>query len=247
MFLDVFIAIVFLLAVFLGYQRGVIQPLLAEIGFLGTLVLLLRYREEYAATLQRYLHTDNPVLPVVLAVALAIVLGWVGGWAGGKVHKMPVVRGLDGLAGVFVHGLIATVFLYLVVSALVVADNAFTPIADATRLTLKQVDQLRTTLEKNPFTAALADTHSVQDLRAQARGSSGATLSTAPQLKAAELFFDDFLQPQLRASKLARTVLAVGYHIPVIGHVKPSDLPKPLPTPSPSPKATPKATASPKR
>src|SRR5207248_5481142 len=116
-------------------------------------------------------------------------------------------------------------------SALVVADHAFTPLENATRLTLKQVDQLRMTLEQNPSTSALGDTHSIKDLRDQARGASGASLSTAPQLKAAELFYDDFLQPQLRSSKLAPFVLQVGYHIPVVGHVKPSDLPRPLPTP----------------
>jgi uncharacterized membrane protein required for colicin V production len=238
LFLDLFIAVVFLLAVFVGFQRGVIQPLLAEVGFLGTLVALLRYRAAYAAALERYLHTDTPVLPVVLGVALAIVLGWAGAWVGLRIHRMPVVRGFDGFVGIFVHAILAFVFLYLVVSALVVADHAFTPFETATKLTLAQVDQLRRTLEENPITGALGDTQSIKDLQAQAK-SGGATLSSAPQLKAAELFYDDFLQPQLRQSKLAPYVLSVGSHIPVLGHVKPSDLPRALPSPAPSPAPTP--------
>ena len=234
MFLDLFIAIVFLLAVFVGYQRGVIQPLLAEVGFLGALVLLLRYRQPYAAALQRYLHTDTPVLPVVLAVAIAIVLGWAGAWIGLRIHRMPVVRGLDGFAGIFVHALIAIVFLYLAVSALVVADHAFTPLETATKLTLAQVDHLRRTLEQNPITAAIGDTQSIKNLEKEAGLPGGATLSSAPQLKAAELFYDDFLQPQLRQSKLAPYVLGVGVRIPFVGHVSPRDLPRALPTPRPS-------------
>jgi hypothetical protein len=138
---------------------------------------------------------------------------------------MPVVRGVDGFAGVFLHTIVAIVFLYLAVSALVVADKAFTPLLSAAKLTLSQVDSLRQTLEMNPLTSALGDSHSIQTLQASARQPNGATLSQAPQLKAAELFYDDFLQPQLKSSRLAPWVLRIGDHVPLIGHITPADLP----------------------
>lgn len=236
MVLDIVIAVVFVAAVVVGFQRGLIQPLLTEILFLGALVLILRNRQGYAALIQRLLHTDTPVLPVVIAVLIAIVAGFIGGQLGGMIHRMPVVRGIDGLLGVFLHALVAIIFLYLVVSALVVADKAFTPLLSYTKLTLAQVDSLRRTLDMNPLTGALGDSHSIKDLQTQAKSPNGATLSTAPQLKAAELFFDDFLEPQLRSSRLAVWVVRIGDHIPVVGHVSPQDLPHgPVPTPKPSP------------
>lgn len=236
MILDIVIAVVFVAAVVVGFQRGVVAPFLAEVGFVGTLIVILRNRQDFAATVERLTHTNTPVLPVVFAVLLAIILGYVGGFVGTRIHRMPVVRGVDGFLGVFLHTGLAILFLYLLVSALVVADKSFTPIESAAKLQLAQVDQLRRELETNPITGALGDSHSMNDLRTEARSSGGATLSSAPQLKAAELFFDDFLEPQLRGSRLAVWVLRAGSHIPFVGRVTPADLPRgPGPTPAPSP------------
>lgn len=239
MILDIFIAVVFVAAVVVGFQRGVIAPFLAEVGFIGTLVVILRNRQPFAATVERFTHTNTPVLPVVFAVLLAIILSYVGGFVGARIHRMPVVRGLDGFLGLFLHTLLAVLFLYLVVASMVVADKAFTPILSATKLTLAQVDQLRAELDQNPITGALGDSHSIHDLQTQAKTPDGATLSSAPQLKAAELFFDDFLEPQLRSSRLAVWVLRAGSHIPFVGRIGPADLPKsPPPSPAPTPSPT---------
>lgn len=242
MFLDIFIAVIFVAAVVVGFQRGLITPLLTEVGFVGALVIILRNRQGYASLVERALHTDTPVLPVVIAVLVAIVAGFVGGQIGSRIHRMPVVRGVDGFVGVFLHALVAIVFLYLVVSALVVADKAFTPLLSAAKLTLAQVDSLRTTLEANPLTSAVGDSQSMHTLQVKAKGPNGATLSMAPQLKAAELFYDDFLQPQLKSSRLSPWVLRIGVHLPLVGHIGPGDLPKapvPAKSPTPAPSATP--------
>jgi len=240
--LDIFIAVVFLAAVVIGFQRGVIAPFLTEVGFIGTLIVILRNRQPFASLVERITHTNTPVLPVVGAVLLAIILGWVGGFIGARIHRMPVVRGLDGFVGIFLHTLLSILFLYLVVAALVVAHNAFVPIESAVKLTLTQVDQMKAQLDMNPITGALGDSQSIKDLQKQAKSPTGATLSSAPQLKAAELFYDDFLDPQLRASRLAVWVLRIGSHIPLVGRVGPADLPRgpvPSPTPSVSPTPTP--------
>lgn len=240
MILDIVIAVVFVAAVIVGFQRGLLTPLLTEVGFLGALIIILRDRQNYAAFVERVVHTDTPVLPVVFAVVIALIAGFIGGQIGIRVHRMPVVRGIDGFLGVFLHTLVAIVFLYFLVGALVVADKAFLPIESAVKLTLAQVDQMRATLDMNPVTGALGDSHTMRDLQTEAKHSGGAQLSTAPQLKAAELFYDDFLQPQLRSSRLAVWVLRVGSHIPLIGRVGPADLPRgPVPTASPSPSPSP--------
>lgn len=235
MILDIFIAVVFLAAVVIGFQRGVIAPFLTEVGFIGTLIVILRNRQPFAALVERVTHTNTPVLPVVFAVLLAIIFGYVGGFLGSRIHRMPVVRGLDGFLGLFLHTLLSILFLYLVVSALVVAHNAFVPLESAAKLTLAQVDNLKAQLDNNPITGALGDSQSIKDLKTQAGSPAGATLSSAPQLKAAELFYDDFLDPQLRSSRLSVWVLRIGSHLPFVGHVGPQDLPRgPAPTPTPA-------------
>ena len=242
MILDIVIAVVFVAAVVVGFQRGILTPLLTEIGFLGALIVILRDRQSYASLIERLVHTDTPVLPVVFAVVIALVAGFVGGQIGGRLSRLSLIRGIDGFLGVFLHALVAIVFLYFLVGALVVADEAFVPLESAVKLTLAQVDTLRTTLDMNPVTGALGDSHSIADLQTQAKRPGGATLSSAPQLKAAELFYDDFLQPQLRSSHLAIWVLRVGSHIPFIGRVGPADLPHgpaPKASSSPSPKPSP--------
>lgn len=240
MVLDIFIAVVFVAAVVIGFQRGVIAPFLTEVGFIGTLLVILRNRNGWAALVERVTHTSTPVLPVVGAVLLAIIVGYIGGFVGARIHRMPVVRGLDGFLGLFLHTLLAILFLYLVVTALVVAHNAFVPLESAAKLTLAQVDQLKAELDRNPITGALGDSRSIKDLKTEAKSPTGATLSSAPQLKAAELFYDDFLDPQLRSSRLAVWVLRIGSHIPIVGHIGPADLPRgPAPSASPSPAPSP--------
>jgi uncharacterized membrane protein required for colicin V production len=135
MFLDVIIGAILLIALFLGYQRGVIQPLMAEIFFFGTLLLVFRFHDQYTSAMQTYVHI-SAILSVFVAVILAIVMGAVGGGIGGMFHRIESIRGIDGLLGVFVHVAVTLVVIYLAISALVVLDNAFEPTIKSATLTL---------------------------------------------------------------------------------------------------------------
>ena len=70
MVIDIAVAVLILLALFLGYQRGVIQPLMAEIFFFGTLLVIFRFHDQYTSEMQKLLHL-NPVLSVFVALILA--------------------------------------------------------------------------------------------------------------------------------------------------------------------------------
>ncbi|HAF18753.1 MAG TPA: hypothetical protein DCK96_03275, partial [Chloroflexi bacterium] len=61
MIIDAVIALALIVALFLGYQRGVIQPLMAEIFFFATLLLIFRFHDQYTNEMQKLLHI-NPVL-----------------------------------------------------------------------------------------------------------------------------------------------------------------------------------------
>ncbi len=124
MIIDAVIALALIVALFLGYQRGVIQPLMAEIFFFATLLLIFRFHDQYTNEMQKLFHI-NPVLSVFVALILAVILGAIGGAIGGAFHRLEAIRGIDGLLGVFVHVAVTIVVIYLAVSALVVLDNAF--------------------------------------------------------------------------------------------------------------------------
>jgi uncharacterized membrane protein required for colicin V production len=246
-FLDIAIAVVLLIALFVGYQRGVIQPLLVEIFFLGAILIILRDRQAYSNAMSHYLHA-NPIFSVFIALIIAVVAGYIGGMVGAAIHRMPVIRGVDGFLGIFIHVGVALLVVYLLLSALVQLDRAFTPTAKAATLTLAQVDQLQKQLLANPLTASLVDTRDLAKLRKEAQSPTGARLADVPQLNQLQTFFFDFVQPQLHGSRLAPYVLTIGSKVPVIGRVNAADL-KALEkaTATPSPSAKPVATPTPSR
>lgn len=240
MIIDIAIVITVLIAVWVGYQKGVVQPLLVEIFFLGTLAIIVRDREAFTQALGHYLHA-NPVLDVFLALIVAVVAGFLGGQLGGMVHRMPVVRGVDGFLGIFVHTGFVILVAYLLLSALVTLDKAFGPTLAAATLTLTQVNSLRTSIESNPITASLVDSRDLAKLQTDAKKPGGARITTVPQLDQLQSIYEQFLQPQLAGSRSAPIILRIGQHVPGIGHVGPNDLPGKQPTPKPSTTPTPKA------
>ena len=240
--IDVIVVLVLVVALVLGYQRGVIQPLMAEIFFFGTLLVVFRLHDAYTNEMGKLLHL-NSVLSVAVALILAVILGAVGGAVGGAFHRMEAIRGVDGLLGIFVHLGVMVVVLYLAVSALVTLDNAFGPALNGAGLTLTQVQKLETGILSNPITTALVSKTDMQALTDAANKTNAAHLDQVSGIHQLQQIYTNFLQPQLHQSKTVPIILSIGHHIPFIGHVGPSDL-KPVPaaplvSPSPSPSPTP--------
>ena len=247
MIIDVVVVLVLIVSLIVGFQRGVIQPLLAEIFFFGTLLAVFRFHDQYTTEMQKYLHL-NAVLAVFVALILAVVMGAIGGSIGGAFHRLESIRGIDGLLGVVVHGLVTLIIVYLAISALVTLDNAFEPALKTASLTLSQVNSLESEILSNPITSAMVSKSDLQALKAAAAKSSGAHLDSVAGIHQLQQIYTDFLQPQLHSSRSAPFILSIGQHLPVIGHVKPSDLhsltasparlasPSPAHSPSPTPK-----------
>ncbi|HEV2414368.1 MAG TPA: CvpA family protein [Candidatus Dormibacteraeota bacterium] len=249
MIIDIIVVLVLVIALITGYQRGVIQPLLAEIFFFGTLLIVFRFHDQYTNEMQKLLHL-SPVLSVFAALIIAVVAGAIGGSIGGAFHRLEAIRGVDGLLGVFVHVLVTLVVIYLAVSALVVLDNAFEPAIKSASLTLTQVDQLESEILSNPITAAMVSKDDLAALKANASKSGGAHLDQVAGIHQLQQIYTDFIQPQLHGSRTVPYILGFGHRLPLIGHVGPDDL-KPLPatpnpTTCPSPTPTPKTSPAPK-
>lgn len=249
MVIDIAVGILILLALILGYQRGVIQPLMAEIFFFGTLLIVFRFHDQYTTEMQKIAHL-NPVLSIFVALILAIILGAVGGAIGGAFHRMDAIRGIDGLLGVFVHVGVTLVIIYLGISALVTLDNAFVPTVNAASLTLAQVNDLENKILSNPITAAMVSKDDLNALKAAAAKTNAAHLDSIPSIHQLEQLYTGFLEPQLHGSRTVPYILGFGHHLPFIGHVGPNDLravatPTPCVEPSPTAKTSPNPKASP--
>lgn len=240
MVIDIVIGLTLVIALFIGYQRGVIQPLLVEIFFLVALLVIVRDRHAYSAAMAKYLHS-NAILDVFLALIVAVVAGYIGGRLGASIHRMPVVRGADGFLGIFIHVGFALLVSYILVSGLVAIDNTFKATYTSATLTLAQVQQMEKTVRSNPIASSLIDPHDLAKLEGQARtpNSPGARIETVSQLNQLATIFKDFVDPQLTSSRVAKPLLSFGHRLPVIGRVGPDDLPRKAPTPTPAPSAAP--------
>lgn len=248
MIIDIAVLLLLVIALIIGYQRGVIQPLMAEIFFFGTLLVVFRFHDQYTSQMEKLVHL-SPVISIFVAIILAIVMGAIGGAIGGAFHRLESIRGIDGLLGIFVHVAVTLVVIYLAISALVVLDNAFEPTIRSASLSLAQVNKLESWIESNPITAAMVSKQDLNALKTAAGGTSGAKLDNVGGIHQLQQIYTTFLQPQLHGSRSVPVILSIGSHLPFIGHVGPSDLhpaPTPLPSPSPSPTTTPKHTPTPK-
>jgi len=244
MFIDIAVGLLILLALFLGFQRGVVQPLMAEIFFFGTLLIVFRFHDQYTSEMQKIAHL-NPVVSVFAALILAVILGAVGGAIGGAFHRMDAIRGIDGLLGVFVHVAVTLVIIYLGISALVTLDNAFVPTLNKATLTLAQVNDLENKILSNPITAAMVSKEDLAALKSAAEKTNAAHLDSIGGIHQLQLFYTGFFEPQLHSSRTVPIILSIGHRLPFIGHTGPDDL-RPVPTPSPAvcPSPTPKVSPS---
>lgn len=223
--LDVIIVITLLIALYIGYQRGVIQPLTTYIFFLGALLILYRDRVQYLSAVERYLH-GNLVVAIFLALVIAVVAGYLGSMVGRALHRMPIARGVDGFLGIFLNVLLAVGAIYFVLSGLITLDRAFAPLTSSAKLTQAQVNTLTKQLQSNPIAAALVDPKDLKKLQDQSRAGQQVSLASIGQLDNLKTFHEDFIRPQLKTSRLAPYVMSVGQRIPFLGHYGPRDLPR---------------------
>lgn len=247
MILDILILVLVAIAVFIGYKRGTVQPLFTFLGFGLTVLILLTHWQGYSTGLNTRFHS-NGVIDGILIVVFAVLVAW-GGWKlGGFVHKMPIVRGADGLLGVLICGLVAVWLLYGVISIGTSMGRAFDDTlgqTSATPTTPAQAQAINTWVEGNPVLRLLVDKRDLKNLeKAAATPNNGASSITSGNFSSIEQLqkaYASFIEPQLQESHLAPIVMWIGDHTPVIGHEGPSDLPTP-PTPSPSTSPSPSPT-----
>lgn len=224
MIIDVLIVLVVVGTAWVGFQRGLIQPLLAELFALVTLLVILHNRSGFTATADALFHT-GAVLAVLVALVLAGLMGYLGARIGGSIHRMPVVRGVDGFLGVWVQALFGIAICYLLIAGIIVANRAFTPLT-APNVNAAQLRTLEGQLSQNLFTSTVLDGSDVQTFNARAGKPGGVQLADVPGLSPLQSISHDILEPQLAGSHLAPFVMSVGHRIPGLGPFGSRDLPR---------------------
>lgn len=224
MVIDILILLVVVGAAWIGFQKGLIQPLLTELFGLGALLLIVGHRDGFLAATQALFHA-NAVLAIIMAVVLAVGMGYLGARLGGAVHKMPAVCGVDGFLGIWVQTLLAVGFCYLLISGLIVMDRAFTPLSTPS-VNATQLGGLERLLASNPFTASVVDIGQLRAFEGRAAKPGGVRVADLPGVGQLQGIYRDFLQSQLAGSRLAPAVMSVGRHLPGLGQFGPRDVPR---------------------
>jgi hypothetical protein len=222
--IDVLIVLVVIATAWVGFQRGLVQPLLAELFALSTALLILRNRDAFAATTEAFFHA-NGLVTVLIGLVLSGLMGYLGGRLGGAIHKMPVVSGVDGFLGIWIQVLFGIGLCYVLISGIIIMDRAFTPLS-ATTVNAAQLRALEIQLDANAFTSSVIDAQALEAFNAAAARPGGVRVSDLPGVGTMQTLQRDLLQPQLAGSRLAPTVMSVGRHIPGLGPFGPRDLPR---------------------
>lgn len=239
--LDVVIVVFVAAAVFVGYKYGTVQPVFALLGFVLTGVFMLGHWAPYQRFLDAHVHS-NGVADALLVLAVAILIGWAGWKLGGFVHRMPIVRGADGLLGVLVCALIAIWLVYGVLSIGTALGRGFADTIGQTTTNEAQAQAIGAAVEGNPLLRLAVNSQDVQQLEQAAKSPNNpnSAISNFSSLQELQTVYRVLFQGQLESSHLAPIVMWIGEHTPIIGHEGPSDLPRnPTPTPAVSPSATP--------
>jgi len=222
--IDVLIVLIVVGTAWVGFQRGMIQPLLAELFVLVTVLLMLHNRDGFAALVQAFFHA-NGALAVVIGVVVAGLMGYLGLRLGGAIHKMPVVQGVDGFVGVWMQALFGIGLCYVLISGIIVMDRALIPLT-ATNVNVTQLRVIEQDLASNAFTSGAVDGSALRTFETRAARPGGVPVADLPGVATLQGLARDFLVPQLSGSHLAPVVMNVGRHIPGMGPYGSRDLPK---------------------
>ena len=197
------------------------QVLLLQIGVV-LLVVVTRW-SDYSTFLDRTFHI-HPVIVGLVAAALAVLGGYLGARLGGFIHRMPVVRGADGLFGVFVNAFIAVLVCYTLLSVLVALGKAFATTATVNAVTAQQAAPMTQQIKSNPVLRSIVSQDDLTNLQKQS-AAGAVNLTNYPTVRQLQTVYIEFFAPQLTTSRLAPIVLFVGDHTPFVGHYGPQDLP----------------------
>jgi hypothetical protein len=210
--LDGLIVLVVGITVLVSFQQGLLVPLLTSGFWLGPWIWTWMNWTWYLSAVPPTLR-GNPVALLTVSLVVSILLGYCGARLAIFLRHRRALRGPDGLLGIFINGGLAGLLMYGLISTLTVFDMAVGPFLNSDSVTAAQAAVLEQTLESNPITARIFVKADLDRLQAETSQTPPATLEAVPQLNTVIGIYRDFVRPQLKGSRLAGRILALGTRI----------------------------------
>jgi hypothetical protein len=215
---DAVIAGVILLAMYWGLRRGLIGPLVLEVGFIFAFVIASTYHSKFASFVPSVVPQWATTIVIVVAITFGLAL--LLRIPVGIIRRLPMISPMDRTAGLIVHGIVAFALLYLAIGAILDFDRQIYPFLIAGRATAQQVQAYRDAVNGNPVIRALVNQQAIDSAQSQAND------GPLPLAKFQETerfldFYIKFVREPMAISRLAPVVNSIGGNVPVIGHARP--------------------------
>jgi uncharacterized membrane protein required for colicin V production len=218
--LDIAIVAVVVIGMVVGWRKGFITPVIAQIG--AVLGLWTIYNGPLAGNLPSGAVSIGA--GAAAAVAGGYILGWIGAFLVGLVSRVQIVKRFDQVAGVPLGAVAAGATVYVSLLGVVTLDGWLGPLHDKTALSQQDIAALQQMVVANPAARVFADPAMLTAL-AEAAAKSPVASEQVAKLSAAISVYEHDVRPRLLESHIAPLVLSFGADLPLVGrHV---DYPKP--------------------
>ncbi|MDE3112533.1 MAG: hypothetical protein KGN00_06295 [Chloroflexota bacterium] len=210
--LDLVILAAVALGAFSGWRRGFIVPLVATGGTLLALYALYTQGASFIPS-----GTFGLGLGAGLAFIAGGILGRIGALVAVLVHRVGLLKRADQGLGVPLGGVLALVSVYFALVALVSFDDILAPFHGKPTVDAAAVAAVRAAVASDPQFAVMVDPKTLDEMAATA-AKSAIPRDQVAKFSEALAFYESEVRPQLLGSILAPAILAVGEHVPFIGH-----------------------------
>jgi hypothetical protein len=215
--LDLVLALVLVAAVFIGLRRGLVGPLVGELGFLVAVVLTIRFHAQADRLL-----TGVPewLVTPVMTILLTIVIGILTRPLVGLLRRVPVIGSIDRSAGAAANGVLAFLLIYWAIGAVLDFDRQVYPTLRTGLITAQQIEQYRGVIAANPVAKQYANDAQIR----QAERIAAQNPLPVRALQQVEQFLDFYVRDvrdPLLGSKLAPIINDLGGRLPLVGHPRP--------------------------
>jgi hypothetical protein len=210
---DIAILIALAAGAFAGWRKGFIVPLVVQAGALLSLATL------YAGPLQG--SVPSGVTGIGLGIGAVVlgssILGAVGGMFIRLVYRFGVLQRMDKVAGIPLGAATAAITLYVALLGTIALDGWLAPLHGGLAIGPQQVAAVQALAATNPTFSAFADPTMLNQITA-AVAKAPIPAEQLAKYDAALGFYETSVRPALLSSKIAPAILALGEHLPVIGH-----------------------------
>lgn len=210
---DIAILIALAAGAFAGWRKGFIVPLVVQAGALLGLATL------YAGPLQG--SVPSGVTGIGLGIGAVVlgssILGAVGGMFIRLVYRFGVLQRMDKVAGIPLGAATAAITLYVALLGTIALDGWLAPLHGGLAIGPQQVAAVQALAATNPTFSAFADPTMLNQITA-AVAKAPIPAEQLAKYDAALGFYETSVRPALLSSKIAPAILALGEHLPVIGH-----------------------------